>query len=214
MHPGFHGPYEGLQAGNFSLEGIFVQNGAKNLYRPSPQERTQLPQKRLMEAAPIHEAQRPLKQIKMEEPSLPAPVPDQFPILHDDGGKPGHSYATLIGMAILRAPQRRLTLSQIYKWISDTYRYYKADQTGWQNSIRHNLSLNKAFVKQERPKDDPGKGNYWAIQAGMEDQFLKEKSIRKGMASSDQIGPMSSTPAPYSQEMMQSSYKALMPFPS
>jgi forkhead transcription factor HCM1 len=102
-----------------------------------------------------------------------------MPEIEDDGGKPPYSYAILIGMAILRAPNRRLTLAQIYKWISDTFAYYRTAETGWQNSIRHNLSLNKAFIKQERPKDDPGKGNYWALEAGMEHQFMKEKPIRK-----------------------------------
>jgi hypothetical protein len=81
----------------------------------------------------------------------------------DDGTKPSLSYAELIRAAILGAPNKRLTLAQIYKWISDTYSFYNAANPGWQNSIRHNLSLNKAFIKQERPKDDPGKGNYWTI---------------------------------------------------
>lgn len=99
--------------------------------------------------------------------------------VEDDGNKPPHSYATLIGMAILRSANRRLTLAQIYKWISDHYKFYRAAEAGWQNSIRHNLSLNKNFVKQERPKDDPGKGNYWAIRAGQEFNFIKDRAVRR-----------------------------------
>ncbi|KAK9474991.1 uncharacterized protein V1510DRAFT_405650 [Dipodascopsis tothii] len=96
-----------------------------------------------------------------------------LPPIYDDGSKPPFSYATLIGMAILRAPARRLTLAQIYKWINDTFAWYRNSDSGWQNSIRHNLSLNKAFSKQERPKDDPGKGNYWIIEPGCEYMFVK-----------------------------------------
>lgn len=146
----------------------------------------------LLEAAPIKDA-RTAKKAKTDGTTLPPH--DSFPPIVDDGQKPSHSYAQLIGMAILRAPNRRLTLSQIYKWISDTYTFYKANDAGWQNSIRHNLSLNKAFIKQERPKDDPGKGNYWAIEAGMEGQFMKEKPARRTVANSlENVHFMSSRP--------------------
>ncbi|KAI0841697.1 forkhead box protein L2 [Hypoxylon sp. FL0890] len=146
----------------------------ENYYQNAP------PRKRaLLEAAPIQDS-RPQKKAKLEEP--PLPPPDSFPIIEDNGAKPSYSYAQLIGMAILRAPQRRLTLSQIYKWISDNFSFYSAQDAGWQNSIRHNLSLNKAFIKQERPKDDPGKGNYWAIEPGMEHQFMREKPTKKSSA--------------------------------
>ena len=124
------------------------------------------------------------------------PSPDSFPPLIDDGLKPPHSYAQLIGMSILRAPNRRLTLAQIYKWISDTYTFYSATDAGWQNSIRHNLSLNKAFIKQERPKDDPGKGNYWAIQPGMEHQFIKDKMARKPPGPNENVPVLSTNLSP------------------
>ena len=180
--------------GTFSLEGLYGQ-------RPT-QKRT------LLEAAPIYES-KPLKKPKMDDSlegdelnsSQDLPAPDSYPPLTDDGGKPSHSYAQLIGMSILRAPNRRLTLAQIYKWISDTFSFYNATDAGWQNSIRHNLSLNKAFIKQERPKDDPGKGNYWAIQPGMEYQFIKEKekASRKSTNSNENLPQTFINLAPQSQ---------------
>lgn len=151
---------------------------------PEPSYDSKIPMKRtLMDAAPLKE--RSAKKLKREEtPFHQIPEPHEMPPVEDDGTKPPYSYATLIGMSILRAPNRRLTLAQIYKWISDTFAYYKNSDAGWQNSIRHNLSLNKAFIKQERPKDDPGKGNYWAIEPGMEPQFLKDKQVRRATMSS------------------------------
>ncbi|KKP04388.1 hypothetical protein THAR02_03530 [Trichoderma harzianum] len=161
--------------------------------------------KGLMEAAPIKEA-RVNKKSRAEEQSLPPH--DSFPPITDDGTKPPHSYAQLIGMAILRSSKRRLTLAQIYKWISDNYSFYNPNDAGWQNSIRHNLSLHKNFIKIERPKDDPGKGNYWGIEPGTEFQFLKEKPTRKSVPTAENLPVMStrlepSRPTP-----------ALMPEPS
>ena len=164
---------------------------------PDPSYGYKAPLKRtLLEAAPLLD--RHHKKPRLEEPAVvQIPEPHEMPHVEDDGTKPPYSYSLLIGMSILRAPNRRLTLAQIYKWISDTFVYYRASATGWQNSIRHNLSLNKAFIKQERPKDDPGKGNYWAIEPGMEAQFIKEKPGRRPVSSS---GPnMKTIPQPSSE---------------
>ena len=128
---------------------------------------------------------RQSKKARLEDPpSSEIPEPQNMPLVEDTGKKPNYSYASLIGMSILRAPGRRLTLAHIYKWISDSFSYYRKTDTGWQNSIRHNLSINKAFFKQERPKDDPGKGNYWAIKPGMEPLFVKDKASRRPTSSS------------------------------
>lgn len=97
----------------------------------------------------------------------------------DSNEKPPYSYATLIGMSILTHPDRQLTLSQIYQWISETFKYYRREDVGWQNLIRHNLSLNKAFVKGAKSKD--GKGHFWCIKPECEDLFLKAKNNKKSL---------------------------------
>ncbi|KAG1145426.1 hypothetical protein G6F37_004130 [Rhizopus arrhizus] len=78
-------------------------------------------------------------------------------------GKPPYSYATLIKYAIENSKKKRLTLSEIYQWVIDHYPYYNSAGTGWKNSIRHNLSLNKSFVRVPRPVNEPGKGAYWQL---------------------------------------------------
>ncbi|ORZ20410.1 hypothetical protein BCR42DRAFT_322560, partial [Absidia repens] len=78
-------------------------------------------------------------------------------------GKPPYSYATLIRYAIENSPAQKLTLNDIYSWVLEYYTYYKTAGSGWKNSIRHNLSLNKSFVRVPRPINEPGKGSYWMI---------------------------------------------------
>lgn len=77
--------------------------------------------------------------------------------------KPSIPYGVMITQAILSKPDETITLDGIYKWITANFAYYRFLKTNWQNSIRHNLSLNAAFEKIPRGPNEPGKGMKWHI---------------------------------------------------
>jgi hypothetical protein len=101
--------------------------------------------------------------------------------------RPPYRYVTLIAMAILRANNHCLSLAQIYQWISDNFPYYSLTKSRWQNSIRHNLSLNKNFIKTKRPSHDPGKGHYWGLTPGHQCLIMHERTRHHSVTAMDDL---------------------------
>ena len=94
----------------------------------------------------------------------------------NDSEKPRMSYAQLIAEGLVNAPDGMLTLSEIYNAISARHPYYKMEARNWQNSIRHNLTLNKSFTKVPRMSSSEGRGSYWKLEPGAESIIFKRSA--------------------------------------
>mmetsp|Transcript_26002 Transcript_26002/g.68231 ORF Transcript_26002/g.68231 Transcript_26002/m.68231 type:complete len:369 (+) Transcript_26002:299-1405(+) len=81
----------------------------------------------------------------------------------DKDQKPPQSYAMLIYMTIKHHGGGKVTLAQVYEYILSNFAYYRHADPGWKNSIRHNLTQHKCFLKVPRAVGEPGKGGFWAL---------------------------------------------------
>ncbi|CCD70486.1 Forkhead transcription factor fkh-9 [Caenorhabditis elegans] len=130
--------------------------------------------------------------IKIETPSTISsqPSPIQTPLAaasSDNFERPSLSYKDLIIEAIDRSPEKRLKLNEIYQVIRLLHPYYRhrPDQWGWQNSIRHNLSLHDCFVKLPLKQTSASGvvGHFWTVVPELSDkQTLRRRNRQQPRA--------------------------------
>uniref|UniRef100_A0A8D0CCU0 Forkhead box protein G1 n=1 Tax=Salvator merianae TaxID=96440 RepID=A0A8D0CCU0_SALMN len=115
--------------------------------------------------------------------------------------KPPYSFSLLIYMAIEQSPNKSLPVKEIYSWILERFPYFATAPTGWKNSVRHNLSLNKCFRKVERSHGKVnGKGSLWCVDPEYKPnliQALKKQPFSSAFAFyTPPASPLSGSPSP------------------
>jgi len=123
---------------------------------------------------PIMPPKPPKEKKPPKPPRSPSPVFDESQMTPEQLAKPQSSYVVLIHEALTNSKTGAMSLPQIYRAIERRYPFYKlrVTTTGWQSSVRHNLSQHHAFRKVERD----GKGWMWGLVPGV--SIEKEKKRR------------------------------------
>ncbi|KAF2840927.1 winged helix DNA-binding domain-containing protein, partial [Patellaria atrata CBS 101060] len=106
----------------------------------------------------------PLASTETEPPRLPVGR-DGY---HREGtaaSEKDEPYAKLIFRALKETPGHTMVLKDIYAWfMENTDKASNKESKGWQNSIRHNLSMNGAFQKVDQPPgEEAKKGFMWRL---------------------------------------------------
>ncbi|XP_051511205.1 forkhead box protein N3-like isoform X2 [Myxocyprinus asiaticus] len=118
----------------------------------------------LRSVSPLQDANGGHEHSSSSPSSSPEPSEPPYHLSMGPSRKPPYSFSCLIFMAIEDAPSKRLPVKEIYGWILEHFPYFASAPTGWKNSVRHNLSLNKCFKKVDKDRSQSiGKGSLWSI---------------------------------------------------
>ena len=92
------------------------------------------------------------------------------------------SYPKLIEEALMKNPDGKLTLADIYHAISTTHPYYGIVNNAWKNHIRHCLTRNDRFTKLSQDK-----GSYWTLTENLSESDLESIDSSKNQAKDQEL---------------------------
>ncbi|EPS44812.1 hypothetical protein H072_1144 [Dactylellina haptotyla CBS 200.50] len=191
--------------GNLPVDKLFAKEGEKMAQQIEKEARKRA--KAEEKEAKIREKQAakdlkppkiPKERKRKRTKSPPAREEDYTP---EQLAKPSLPYTVMIYDAIQNSEKKALTLPEIYRSLETTYPYFKvrAETTGWQSSVRHNLrgsgegGGSSLFERGERS----GKGYIWKIAKGA--NIDKERKKRKPVTGSPHTTQASMQAAPQPQ---------------
>ncbi|KAB0402006.1 hypothetical protein E2I00_012534 [Balaenoptera physalus] len=123
----------------------------------------------------------PVQDLDDDTPPSPAHSDMPYDARQNPNCKPPYSFSCLIFMAIEDSPTKRLPVKDIYNWILEHFPYFANAPTGWKNSVRHNLSLNKCFKKVDKERSQSRwVGPPLALETKQSNEFAFDMSIGKG----------------------------------
>ncbi|XP_061617370.1 forkhead box protein M1 isoform X3 [Phyllopteryx taeniolatus] len=92
--------------------------------------------------------------------------------------KPPFSYMAMIQFAINSSRNGLMTLNEIYKWLQHHFDFFgDENRRGWKNSVRHNLSLHKMFLRKMSPN---GKVSFWTVRPDANRGLTLDQVYRAG----------------------------------
>ncbi|KAF7256922.1 hypothetical protein EG68_05775 [Paragonimus skrjabini miyazakii] len=123
----------------------------------------------------------------------------------DSSTCPPFTFHSLIYMSMQCLKRHKVTLKDIYTWITDNFAFFRCQTNDWQEALRQNLTSSRCFQRVPRRKEEPGgKGDLWRLNPELQSQLVNNKISPKFLHFWHQTADSISTPATRETQNMSS----------
>lgn len=147
----------------------------------------------------LHEAEKHFSGRAKEDALLPYQIVCKKNRRSREENKIPLTYIGMIAQAISSSPEKKLVLADIYRYMQRNFSRYLRTKARWKNTVRHNLSYHKCFVKCESSKGTK-RSHYWIIHQDFVEQFNRE-NYNKELDDVPAINETNPKPSPSGQQL-------------